>query len=96
MDEKFSIQPSANVSVNIPLNAAGNIAQEGDTTATQKSFSMNFFNAQQIITGTMGQDAATVHENIGFFCEEFWVDIFGTSFDSMSLKAKIDLETTLS
>lgn len=83
---------SASVSLNIPLKADGNIQQDGDTAATQKSYTMNFWNGQAIIW-QLNQDASILYSRINDFCTEFWTDILGVSYDEYSIKSKIELNT---
>ena len=59
--ESWANAPVANVKFDVNLNADGNIAQEGDTPASQKSFTMKGFSA----TGTPAQANTVLDKIIG-------------------------------
>ena len=90
MAEKLAIATNATVSIEIPLKANGNIAVDGDTAASQKAYSMNFFNG----IGLLSAEGDTIHSNIQAFCSDIWGDIFNVQdYDTYSIKAKIELVT---
>lgn len=93
MSQKFTAEVVGSISLSVDTNAAGNIAQDGETVAGQKNFTWNIVNSQELLTGTMGQNPSVVHSEIESFLNDIWTEIFLTTYDDLSVKSKIEFTT---
>lgn len=93
MATRLQTAVNATVSIEIPLKADGNIATDTDQAASQKAYSMNFFNGSAILSA-VNSDPENAHSLIETFCSETWGDIFSVfDYDTYSIKAKVELVT---
>lgn len=75
MNYELDAQQPLNLKVDINLNAAGNIAQEGETAAETKTFTIPFGN----VTVTSGAGEEGAGTNLGTFLDDICFAIGATS-----------------